>query len=477
LLLLALAPGLLFGGARPAAAAPEDWIEVTVGRFVVLYSATATEDRSEAALLYGQAADGVYDQFARLYGPEPPLPINIRLYENVEQFITLNAVVPPLAPGVFHTHVGTREIALVAPFPFDFLNATTVNNVMRHELNGLFLSSLSSGNVPPGLEVGVNQYVETPGPQIDQARSQLLSALADGLLLPWPELFESMAVHVDREVAYPQSLSVAAFLIDSYGYGALVQMVRATAAGQGYRSAFAEVYGQPMDRLQEEWVAYLPQYIETRYQYNALFNYDLAPFQAAIDAGAFAQAARGLDEVIPFLELTQQANAQAQAQTLRQMAADGLAAADLVVAERDALVAGEYERAIQLAAEARAAFARLNNTSRLEEIALYESRARELLELHVQLAEAQRLADAGQDADAELQLLGIVPRLQALGDEASAQAATALLAELRARRSAESLRTNLLIGGLIALIAAHQVFMLLRRRGDKGRGKRVEAIL
>jgi hypothetical protein len=464
--------GLAFP-ANLSAAAPEDWVELSVGRFVVLYPANQGEEWGEAATLYGQAADGIYDQFARLYGPSPSLPINIRLYADAQQFASLNAVVPPLGPGVFHTHVGTREIALVAPFPIDFLNSTTVTNAMRHELNGLFLSSLSSGNLPPGLEVGVNQYVETPGPQVEQGRSRLLAAMADGLLLPWPELFESPAVYIDYDVAYPQSLSVAAFLIDSYGYGTLVQLVKATAAGQGYRSAFADVYAQPMDRLQDEWLAYLPQYIETRWQYNALFNYDLAPFEAALQAGAFAQTARGLDEVIPFLELTGQVKAQLEAENLRVMAGQGLAAADLVVAERDALVNGEYTLALDLAAQAREAFAAIGNTSRLEEIALYESRARELLDLHGQLDGAQRLAAAGEDADAEIQLMGIVPRLQALGDEAAAQEATALLAELRSRRAAGTLRSNLLIGGLAALVAGHLAINFLRGR----RGKREPAIL
>jgi hypothetical protein len=321
--------------------------------------------------------------------------------------------------------------------------------------------------------VGINQYVEAPGPQIDQGRAQLLAAMAEGWLLPWTELFESTAVYTDRTVAYPQSLSVAAFLVDSYGYGTLVQFARATAAGQGYRSAFADVYGQPMDRLQNDWQAYLPQYVESRWQYNALFNYDLAPFEAAIQAGAFAQSARGLDEVIPFLELTGQVAAQARAEALRAAAGQGLAAADLVVAEREALAAGDYALTLQLAEQAKAAFAALGNTSRLAEIESYEARARELLDLRRQLAEAQEQAAAGQAAEAEVQLLGIVPRLQQLGDQQAAEAATALLAELRARRADRTNQTGLLIGGLAALVVGHRAIYYLRQR----RNRRAPAIL
>ena len=462
---LLLLPGL----AAPATvfADTEDWVELPVGRFVVLYPAHLQEELGEAAGLYGQAADNAYNQFAPLYGPSPPLPINIRIYENQEQFAALNAVVPPLGPGAFHTHVGTREIALVAPFPFNFLNSSTVTHAMRHELNGLFLSSISGGHVPAGLEVGINQYVEGPGSEADDARSRLLSALADGRLLSWPELFEGTAVYTDREIAYPQSLSVAAFLADSYGYGTLVEFVRATADGNGYRSAFADIYGRPMDRLELEWQSYLPQYIETRWQYNALFNFDLAPFEAAIQAGAFSQVSRGLDEVIPWLELTNQIKAQAHAEGLRALAGQGIQAAELVQAERDALLNGEYERTMELALEAREAFAAmgpLGSAARLDEINLYESRAREVLGLRRQLAEAQRLASTGQQAEAEIRLAAILPRLQELGDQASAQAAAALLDDMRSRRSTESALARLAVGGLAALVVGHQALIFLRRR-------------
>ncbi|MGH2523392.1 MAG: peptidase MA family metallohydrolase, partial [Anaerolineales bacterium] len=359
---------LLLGAAPRPALAQSDLQELPVGQFVILYPAAHAAEATLFAGRHGQAINNFYAEFQLLYGHAPPPPVNIRFYSDAEAFAGLNALAPQLGNGVFHAHSGAREVALIAPFPLDLFTSDSILNVIRNELNGLFLSRLSEGGLPPGLELGLNQYVEHPGPQTQTSRDLLDAAQVNGLLLPWNRLLDGPWVYIDREVAYPQSLSVAAFLIDSYGFGKLIEFVRAVPKAGGYRAALAQTYGRPLDRLEQDWLAYLPDYLTTRWQVNALFNYDLAPFQSALDAGAYTQVLRGLDYVIPFLQATGQTEKAAQAQTLYLIAAQGTQAGELTKAARDALLVGEYALALNFADQARAAYDVLGDTSRFEEI-------------------------------------------------------------------------------------------------------------
>jgi hypothetical protein len=462
---------LTLAGVASAAPAPalgpgrdDEWIEIDFGRFIFIYPAEFAGEMDEYATLAGEAANAAYDQFARLYGEPITLPINVRVYQNTLQFARLNPLVPPLDPSMYHTHLGSREIALIAPFPASAMDARNVVNVVRHELNGLFLSALSANEMPAGLELGLNQYVEFPGLQVEDARARVRSAYDRGLLLSFSELFGTTAVYSDLIVAHPQSLSVAAFLIDSYGYASIIELAQAMAQRQGYRAAFAQVYERPVDRLEEDWLAYLPVYIESRWEHNALFSYDLAPFEEALRAGAYTQVVRGLEVVIPFLETTGQAAALLKAESLRADAARGIAAGELVAQAREALQAGDFAKALDLTEQAQASFDDLGDTSRQEEIALYVIRAREVMALRARLAEAGRQAASGHGLAAEADLAAIGPRLASLGDAAGAQTAASLLEGLRAERATRANWATLgaALVGLAVLV--HRVFEATRRR-------------
>jgi hypothetical protein len=458
---------------RPAPArAQEAWQELTVGRFSILYPLEHAEEVAGFAGRYGPALNDLYSVFSALYGETLSPPIAIRLYDDREQFAELNALAPQLGEGAFHAHSGAREIALVAPFPQNLFESDLILNVVRHELTGLFLSQLSDGGLPPGLAVGFSQYAELPGPQTQAARDAVSAALAGGQLRPWSEVLDGPWVYLDRATAYPQSLSIAAFLLDGYGFGKWLEFVRAIPDAGGYRAALAQVYGRPVDRLELDWLAYLPAYLESRWQVNALYNYDLAPFQSALEAGAYTQVLRGLDYVLPFLQLTGQTEKILRAEALYAVAQQGVAAGELVKAARDEVQNGEYDLALQLADEARAAYANLPEASRLAELDGYAARAREALDLRAQLDAASRLAAFGQLAEAESQLLALVPRLQSLGDAEGAARAEALLSGLRARRAAAA-RWAI----AAAMVVAGAVVARRRRALAKGRSEKSVRVL
>jgi hypothetical protein len=455
--------------APPAAAqggtGPE--VEIDLGRFVILCPPEVEAAMRVFAAEQRAALDAAYDVLVPLYGTTPVLPIIIRVYAGVSEFANLNALVPPLAPGAVHTHLGSREIALILPFPPGYLSSPEAVNALRHELSGLLLSTLSANQMPPGLEQGFNQYVEIPGPQTEFAVERLRTAVqfgSYGQLLPWRNLFDGDAVYSDHNVAYPEALSIAAFLIETYGYDRVRALAQAFAQGRSYSTALAEVYGEPLDRLQQAWLAYLPGYLEERWQHNVLHNFDLRPYQAGLEAGAYEQVGAALDEVMPLLELSQQTEALAEAQALSAWAAEGIAAEALVQEQRQALLAGDYPRVLELAEAAQSAYGALGDTRRVHEIQDHIERAQGILDLRAELAVVDGLIGAGDYAAAEARLLDLVPRFDRLGDTTGGQMARDALAGLgderqqaADERTALAERLLLAAAGLAAVVGLQAV--------------------
>lgn len=451
--------------ARLAAAqeAPGEWVEIRLERVVVLGPADLAGDLQLFAALHGPTLESALDDFGQLYGAYPPLPVNVRIYADLDQFQRLNAVLPPLGPGGYHAHLGSREIALILPLPEGALTTTQATNVMRYELNALFAAALAGEALPPGLEAGMGQYLQQPGPETQVAVDRVALASRTGRLLPWRDLFETEAIYRDHEVAFPQAMAVVAFLADSYGFEPLMALLRSIGAGRSYRNAFTEVYGRPMDRLELDWQAYLPLYLETRWQFHVLYHYDLEPLRAGLESGAYTQVHRALEAILPFLEETEQAAALAEAQALQATAAAGMAAGELVQAERSALQAGDLETTLALADEARAAYLALGDGRREEEIALYAARAQALLDLRAELAQAAAMVEAGRGDEAEPILLALSPQLQALGDSDSAAQIAALVDGLQAERVAAAAQAQARLDEQIRWAAGAALILLLHR--------------
>jgi hypothetical protein len=88
---------------------------------------------------------------------------------------------------------------------------------------------ISDGNLTTGFQEGIAQYVEKPttGANYDPAVLEL--AFEQNRLLSWDALDKSERVFADPQVAYPQALSIASFLIDQYGLPLFLQFIKANA--------------------------------------------------------------------------------------------------------------------------------------------------------------------------------------------------------------------------------------------------------
>jgi hypothetical protein len=144
-------------------ATPSPVVEIDQGRFILLGPPEYEADLQGFAVAHGAALDRAYTQLQTLYGISLTVPINVRVYADWPQFLNLNTNTAALIASPFHTHVGTREIALIGPMPSGLLSSPSGLNMAHHELSGLFLADLSGDTIPAGLALGINQYVVTPG--------------------------------------------------------------------------------------------------------------------------------------------------------------------------------------------------------------------------------------------------------------------------------------------------------------------------
>ena len=457
----ALIAALLLAGLRPAPAAWAAPARQDAQRFTFIVPSGFENEFLNFWDAYQGALNDAYDFYRVLYGVEPPLPVYIQVYAQRADLFDNNLLVTPLPAGGTHTHLGARQIALIAPWPEGYLVSARGLDAVRYELHNVFLSVAGANNLPAGVEIGLSWYVTASETDRKNAVSRLVTAQAAGTLYSWRALLDNPVIYADAEVGHPQAFAVMAFLADRYGYVSLVQFVDALGAGQTLDEALLATFGAPLDRLEQAWQEYLPGFLAGRWQYNALADYDLAPFRDALAKGAYNQVARALQAALPFLEASGQAAALEEARALLAEAQAGSAAGELVLQTRAALEAGLFARTLELAAQARTAYAALGSHAREAELAAYETRAQQVLALRAELDAAVAQYNAGDVAAAEPALLSLIPQLEAVGDGDRAAQAEGLIQSLYGQRqAAAAARTALAQRSLQICLAAVGVWFV-----------------
>jgi hypothetical protein len=257
-------------------------------------------------------------------------------------------------------------------------------------------------------------------------------------------------------VAYPQTLSVVSFLVDRYTFPTFVEFLKAVATEPGYRSAMQTAYGKSADELEAEWLAYLPEYFDGRWQINAIYTYDLSRVRELVAKAAYTDAATELTEIVTLLESTHQSDILAEAELLLAQAHQGQAAGALADEARQALQAGNYPLAIEQGNAAIAAYEELDYRERIPEIQVYIHRAELGQGALDQLSRGERLLTSFRFLEAEEQLHQATVLLQSLGNQAGAAQGQALLVK-------SAWQQSLLAYSLLGVGLAILIFNGLRR--------------
>ena len=391
---VALISGLLPGRAAASlqAAGPLDcnafssleWKEKRSRNFAVLYALPNVDLGQAVTTLAAGQFDAEYERLAAVFNVSLSLPATIRLYPDERAYVCLNPQVPELAPGATHSHLGQREIALVAE-NIQTDPATWMDNgleIFRYEVAQLFVEQISGARAPVGLGVAVGYYAQDP-----LKTQQPLHLQPGEWLAPtreWTALWEDPETSKNFHLGL-QAASTAAYLIDGFGWQKFLRFLQELRTAAGYRQALSAVYAIALPDLQAQWREYFPLYFQQRYLDNVLYNFDLGPYDKLLKAGAYSDAASGLLETLAFLQKSGQDQKAQLAQQLMERAQRGQEAGLLAAQSRLALLQGDYTHALQQVEQARHQYALLGNFTRLDELDAYRAQLEKILFLHTEL--------------------------------------------------------------------------------------------
>ncbi|NJL34303.1 MAG: hypothetical protein HC893_11120 [Chloroflexaceae bacterium] len=284
-LLVLLASLVLF--VAPTRAQNIDWAQLPTRYFVILHA--PDEASLNEAQAYAGFVDQVYDDIATQFNHRVEVPLTLRLYPTFESYYAVNPLARDMPGIVAHADFRRRELAVVLPRT-EQQTLEEIQNNIRHELTHIVASDLSENRLNTGFQEGIAQYVEIPTPEFDRKMQLMQQAVDTGRLITWSDLDNRDRIYGEPDVGYPQSLSIVAFLIENYGFEKFREFVIANAQSNGYRTALQQTYLTPPSQLEEQWLAWLPSYLDGTYRDRPIAGFDLGYPTALLEQGRYAEA-------------------------------------------------------------------------------------------------------------------------------------------------------------------------------------------
>lgn len=408
------------------------WGETRTRSFIFTYQESAPLGR-EIADRFGEALDAEFNRFANLFETGLPVPIMVRIYPDERAYYCFNALAVEIPIGQTHSHIGGREIALIARNIAADPEAWEIEGMeaLRHELAVLFLNALTAEKAPPGLLLGLGIYAEDPFITFERRLAESPPP-PDGPSATWRSLWESPNIVFARENAL-QAASITAYLIDVYGWGSFLEFAGALRTSDSWRPALEEVYPGDANALESHWESvYYPVYFEGRWRENVLFALSLAPYEQLIAAGAYQAAADGLEEVIAVLVDLEDFEKLNRAQELNALAHQGLQADAEAELARTAYLEGDFPAARELASAAIEKYADLGDERNAAALATIRDQAGEVETLRAELDGIREAAGGVTAGRYGPRVIEIEARLTVLGDAAGASDAAAVLDRINA---------------------------------------------
>lgn len=239
-------PGPSIPQGRPALVAGE----LRTERFVILY--TARSEGSAKAL--AERVEATRDAFRDVFGREWPGVTEIRLAmgrEEMEALSLAGSRVPKWAEALAwprHNVILVDALSLLKP---------SGEVTLRHELSHVALGQLSN-EWPRWFQEGVAMYLTGDRFSVTQYAA-MFRAVTQERLFDFTDLSESWPDHpADVEIAYAQSVTFVAHLVERYGRERLGELVDHVQAGASFEVAFARAFLTSLGVEQESWAKALP---------------------------------------------------------------------------------------------------------------------------------------------------------------------------------------------------------------------------
>jgi hypothetical protein len=438
----------------------EEWGEFRTASFVIIYPLEYWILAQSTFDLYGDLIEYEYSRFVALYQDELTIPISIRIYPELDDYYRLNALAPMIDEGVTHSHIGTREIALIGEAIIsDFAKwQSEAINSFRFEISMMFVEKITGGKAPPGFLTGASTYTEDPIQTFPLLYSY--SGLGAEPDMSWQYLWEN-----PDDLNLPkytlQVTSTIAYLIDIYGWEKYLDLLQSFSTANGYRQALMATYEISIQEISEQWQTYFPIYIQGRWRSNVFHSFDLSAFEDLLQAGAYIDAVAGLQDAIRLLEATEDDEKLQFAQSMLADAITGVEAGALISQSRQALLDKDYESCIYIADKSIAMYQQLGDDRRLEEIFNYRNWAQEVVDLREELEVLNAQGPLGRSSILT-RLVDIGQRLGELDDQEGVGLVVDAIEDATAEQ--ETLYQNLSIGGaIIVIILLFRIIWTMRR--------------
>lgn len=417
LLLLWLLPGMLFSPAV-AHAQSINWQETRTDYFLILYA----PGEEQTAQAYAGFVDDIYDELSVSFNFQTATPLTINLYPDFESYYEVNPTARNMPGIVAHADFRRRQLAVVLPQTQQQTPDEIQNNI-RHELTHIIAADLSDNRLNTGWQEGIAQYMEIPTAETQRKLDLLAQDVQQGSLLSWSDFEERDNIYGQPERGYPQTFSAVTFLIDTYGFERFQTFLTTLANSSGYRTAIENSYGIPASDLEQQWLAWLPQFVDGTYTVSPMVGYDLGFPRQMVSDGRYTAAQEELERIIPRLQNADEPEMLAEAEQLLATSRAGQEADALASSARTALEAGDYVTARDQTAAAQAAYAAIGDTRNQQVLEVYAARAAQGLAARSNLADASTLLDDFNLFAARDRAAAAAADFANLGDEASSQQA------------------------------------------------------
>ncbi|ACA60690.1 peptidase MA family metallohydrolase [Candidatus Desulforudis audaxviator] len=218
-------------------------------RFIVFYHA----GRQREAEMVLTAAEGFYPALAENFGLEIQGPVPVLLYDDRE---SLNKSFGWPADADTLGVYWAGSIRVLSPDAWinsaderDYYRVFAELGPMSHEIAHLFVDYLSMGNCPRWFNEGVAQYQEhrLTGFHFGEACS---FPLEKAFSLEELAGFDTLE---EQNRAYHQSFSIVSFLVETYGWPAVVSVLREFGRGADLEDGLKRVFGIDPNTLDGEW--------------------------------------------------------------------------------------------------------------------------------------------------------------------------------------------------------------------------------
>ena len=206
---------------------------------------------------FGQRALAIGDEAvaetAKLLGVTESEPIDFFIYGDQDSFYAaLGPATRENVGGQAHPHIRTL-FALIAPAE---IGAGWVESVVPHELVHLVFATAIDNpyhDPPHWLNEGLAVYLSDG--YADSDRQQVEQAARDGTIIPLAGLAGAFPTTRERFfLAYAESVSAVARMVDVHGRDALVQLIRSYANGVSDDEAFEAALGRTVAEFEAEWL-------------------------------------------------------------------------------------------------------------------------------------------------------------------------------------------------------------------------------